>query len=79
MLTVKERLELDELEKMNKDFSKSDNKELEDNYVYDNRLGALLLLVSYCGIGVFILYITSKIKLKKYKLWSYYIKNIISS
>lgn len=26
MLTVKERLELDELEKMNKDFSKSDNK-----------------------------------------------------
>lgn len=49
MLTVKERLELDELEKMNKDFSKSDNKELEDNYVYDNRLGALLLLVSYCG------------------------------
>ena len=42
MLTVKERLELDELEKMNKDFSKSDNKELEDNYVYDNRLGSII-------------------------------------
>ena len=65
MLTVKERLELDELEKMNKDFSKSDNKELEDNYVYDNRLGALLLLVPYCGIGVFILYKIAELLLQK--------------
>lgn len=65
MLTVKERLELDELEKTNKDFSKSDNKELEDNYVYDNRLGALLLLVSYCGIGVFILYKIAELLLQK--------------
>ena len=65
MLTVKERLELDELEKMNKDFSKSDNKELEDNYVYDNRLVALLLLVSYCGIGVFILYKIAELLLQK--------------
>lgn len=61
MLTVKERLELDELEKMNKDFSKSD----KDNYVYDNRLGALLLLVSYCGIGVFILYKIAELLLQK--------------
>lgn len=65
MLTTKERLELEELEKVNKKFNARENKVLEDNYVYDNRLGALLLLVSYCGIGVFILYKMAELLLQK--------------
>lgn len=64
MLTAKEKLELEELEKINKSFNIRDNKELEDNYEYDNRLGALLVLVSYCGIGVFILYKVAELLLK---------------
>ena len=64
MLTVKEKLELEELEKINKSFNIKDNRELEDNYEYDNRLGALLVLVSYCGIGVFILYKVAELLLK---------------
>ncbi|MBM6690781.1 hypothetical protein [Fusobacterium mortiferum] len=64
MLTAKEKLELEELEKVNKSFNIKDNRELEDNYEYDNRLGALLVLVSYCGIGVFILYKVAELLLK---------------
>ncbi|WP_294658632.1 hypothetical protein [uncultured Fusobacterium sp.] len=64
MLTAKEKLELEELEKINKSFNIRDNRELEDNYEYDNRLGALLVLVSYCGIGVFILYKVAELLLK---------------
>lgn len=64
MLTAKEKLELEELEKINKSFNIKDNRELEDNYEYDNRLGALLVLVSYCGIGVFILYKVAELSLK---------------
>ncbi|MBU3843215.1 hypothetical protein [uncultured Fusobacterium sp.] len=64
MLTAKEKLELEELEKINKSFNIKDNRELEDNYEYDNRLGALLVLVSYCGIGVFILYKVAELLLK---------------
>lgn len=65
MLTVKERLELDELERINKTFNARENRELEDNYEYDNRLGALLLLVSYCGIGVFMLYKIAEFMLQR--------------
>lgn len=64
MLTAKERLELEELERINKSFNTKDNRELEDNYEYDNRLAALLVLVSYCGIGVFILYKVAELLLK---------------
>lgn len=64
MLTAKEKLELEELEKINKSFNIKDNRELEDNYEYDNRLGALLVLVSYCSIGVFILYKVAELLLK---------------
>ena len=64
MLTSKEKLDLEELEKINKSFNIRDNRELEDNYEYDNRLGALLVLVSYCGIGVFILYKVAELLLK---------------
>lgn len=64
MLTAKEKLELEELEKINKSFNINDNRELEDNYEYDNRLAALLVLVSYCGIGVFILYKLAELILK---------------
>ena len=65
MLTTKERLELDELERINKNFNARENRELEDKYEYDNRMGVLLLLVSYCGIGVFILYKIAELLLQK--------------
>ncbi|STO31702.1 Uncharacterised protein [Fusobacterium necrogenes] len=65
MLTLKERLELDELEKINKKFNVKENRELEDKYEYDNRAGMILLLVSYCGIGIFILYKVAELLLKK--------------
>lgn len=65
MLTAKERLELDELERINKRFNVRENRELEDNYEYDNRLGALLLLVSYCSIGVFMIYKIAEFILQK--------------
>lgn len=65
MLTLEEKLELDELEKMNRNFNMSENRELEDKYEYDNRAGMILLLVSYCGIGVFILYKIAELLLQK--------------
>lgn len=66
MLNNKERLELEELEKFEKNLSAKDNRELEDSYEYDNRLGAFLLLVSYCGIGVFILYKIAELLVKQF-------------
>lgn len=66
MLTTQERLELDKLEKLNAKFSNRIEKDLEDNYEYDNRLGAFLLLVSYCGIGVFILYKVAELLVEKF-------------
>lgn len=66
MLNNKERLELEELEKFEKNLSAKDNRELEDGYEYDNRLGAFLLLVSYCGIGVFILYKIAELLVKQF-------------
>ncbi|WP_291259461.1 hypothetical protein [Fusobacterium sp.] len=65
MLTLEERVELEKLEKINKEYSAGENRELEDEYVYDNRLGAFLLLASYCGIGVFFLYKLAELLLLK--------------
>ncbi len=65
MLTLEERIELEELERLNKKFSPRENRELEDKYEYDNRVGAMTLLVSYCGIGVFFLYKLAELLLSK--------------
>lgn len=65
MLTLEERIELEELESLNKKFTARENRELEDKYEYDNRLGAMVLLVSYCGIGVFFLYKLAGLLLSK--------------
>lgn len=65
MLTLEERIELEELESLNKKFTARENRELEDKYEYDNRLGAMILLVSYCGIGVFFLYKLAGLLLSK--------------
>lgn len=65
MLTLEERIELEELESLNKKFTARENRELEDKYEYDNRMGAMVLLVSYCGIGVFFLYKLAGLLLSK--------------
>lgn len=65
MLTLEEKIELEELESLNKKFTARENRELEDKFEYDNRLGAMVLLVSYCGIGVFFLYKLSGLLLSK--------------
>lgn len=62
MLTVREKLELEELEELNR---KIDN-ELADDYEYDNRFGAVLLLVSYCGIGIFMVYKAAELLVKRF-------------
>lgn len=65
MLTLQERLELEELEKINKAYTVRENMELEDKYAYDNKVGAAALLISYCGIGVFVLYKLAELLLTK--------------
>lgn len=35
-----------------------------DNIKCDNRIGALVLLVSYCGLGIFMLYKTAELLVK---------------
>lgn len=65
MITMREKLELEELEKINKlmDEEIEDNdKELET----DNRFGATILLVSYCGIGLFMLYKIAELLVKRF-------------
>lgn len=65
MLTMREKLELEELEKINKlmDEEIEDNdKELET----DNRFGATILLVSYCGIGLFMFYKIAELLVKRF-------------
>ena len=65
MITMREKLELEELEKINKlmDEEIEDNdKELET----DNRFGATILLVSYCGIGLFMFYKISELLVKRF-------------
>lgn len=63
MLTVREKLELEELEELNK---KIDKEMTDDNYEYDNRFGAVLLLVSYCGIGIFMVYKVAELLVKRF-------------
>lgn len=65
MLTLQEKLELKELERINKAYTARENKELEDRYEYDNKIGAFTLLISYCGIGVFILYKLAELLVSK--------------
>lgn len=35
-----------------------------DDIQYDNRVGALLLLISYCGLGLFMFYKTAELLVK---------------
>lgn len=37
-----------------------------DNIQYDNRIGALVLLVSYCGLGLFMFYKTAELLVKSF-------------
>ena len=65
MITMREKLELEELEKINKlmDEEIEDNdKELETN----NRFGATILLVSYCGLGLFMFYKIAELLVKRF-------------
>ena len=65
MITMREKLELEELEKINKlmDEEIEDNdKELETS----NRFGATILLVSYCGIGLFMFYKIAELLVKRF-------------
>ena len=63
MLNVREQLELEELEELNR---KIDEEMKEDDYEYDNRFGAVLLLVSYCGIGIFMIYKVAELLVKRF-------------
>lgn len=62
MLTVREKIELEELEELNKKI----DKEIEEDYECDNRFGAVLLLVSYCGIGIFMIYKVAELLVKRF-------------
>lgn len=65
MITMREKLELEELEKLNKmvdEEIEEDDKELET----DNRFGASILLVSYCGIGLFMFYKIAELLVKRF-------------
>ena len=65
MITMREKLELEELEKINKlmDEEIEDNdKELET----DNRFGATILLLSYCGLGLFMFYKIAELLVKRF-------------
>ena len=64
MLSVKEKIELEELELMNSKIE----KEIDDGdeYEYDNRFGGTLLLISYCGIALFIIYKIAELLVKRF-------------
>ena len=65
MITMREKLELEELEKLNKLM----DEEIEDNdreLEADNRFGATILLVSYCGIGLFMFYKIAELLVKRF-------------
>ena len=65
MLTLEEKVELEKLEKINKKYTSRENMELEDDLENDNRFGIAVLLISYCGIGVFFLYKLAELLLSK--------------
>ena len=65
MIPMREKLELEELEKLNKLM----DEEIEDNdreLETDNRFGATILLVSYCGIGLFMFYKIAELLVKRF-------------
>ena len=65
MVTMREKLELEELEKINKMI----DEEIEDNdreLETDNRFGASVLLISYCGIGLFMFYKIAELLVKRF-------------
>ncbi|WP_294064739.1 hypothetical protein [uncultured Fusobacterium sp.] len=65
MITMREKLELEELEKLNKLM----DEEIEDNdreLETDSRFGATILLVSYCGIGLFMFYKIAELLVKRF-------------
>ena len=66
MLSVKEKIELEELEFMNSKIDDETNKEIEDEYEYDNRFGATLLLISYCAIALFIVFKIAELLVKRF-------------
>ena len=66
MLSVKEKIELEELELMNSKIEDDINKEIEEEYEYDNRFGATLLLISYCAIALFIVYKVAELLVKRF-------------
>ena len=66
MLSVKEKIELEELELMNSKIDDETNKEIEDEYEYDNRFGATLLLISYCAIALFIVFKIAELLEKRF-------------
>ncbi|WP_443863408.1 hypothetical protein [Fusobacterium ulcerans] len=66
MLSVKEKIELEELELMNSKMDDETNKEIEDEYEYDNRFGATLLLISYCAIALFIVFKIAELLVKRF-------------
>ncbi len=66
MLSVKEKIELEELELMNSKIEDDINKEIEEEYEYDNRFGATLLLISYCVIALFIIYKVAELLVKRF-------------
>lgn len=66
MLSVKEKVELEELELMNSKIDDEINREIEDEYEYDNRFGATLLLISYCAIALFIIYKVAELLVKRF-------------
>ena len=66
MLSVKEKIELEELELMNSKIEDDINKEIEEEYEYDNRFGATLLLISYCAIALFIIYKVAELLVKRF-------------
>lgn len=66
MLSVKEKIELEELELMNNKIEDELNKEIEEEYEYDNRFGGTLLLISYCAIALFIIYKVAELLVKRF-------------
>ena len=66
MLSVKEKIELEELELMNSKIDDETNKEIEDEYEYDNRFGATLLLISYCAIALFKVFKIAELLVKRF-------------
>lgn len=66
MLSVKEKIELEELELMDSKIDDETNKEIEDEYEYDNRFGATLLLISYCAIALFIVFKIAELLVKRF-------------